>query len=166
VSSRPALRRNQRPGRETDHSPPTSAEIRKTWASTSTFPYAFLAWCLITETSLHYNSVLVCWFSNLWVGGWHNNNNNNKYKKERLSQCLTNAMKTWGIGCTNPRILDLGISWKWVASFMPRALYPPSPSFLWIEGWMGPRTGLDNVERWNIFSPTGTQTPNPRSSIP
>jgi hypothetical protein len=31
------------PGREADHSPPTSAEVKKTWVYTSTPPYAFMA---------------------------------------------------------------------------------------------------------------------------
>jgi hypothetical protein len=30
------------PGREADHSPPTSAEVKKTWIYTSTPPYAFM----------------------------------------------------------------------------------------------------------------------------
>jgi hypothetical protein len=33
----------KRPGREVDHSPPTSAEVRKTWIYPSTSPYVFLA---------------------------------------------------------------------------------------------------------------------------
>jgi hypothetical protein len=33
----------KRPGREADHSPPTSAEVKKTWLCTSTPPYAFMA---------------------------------------------------------------------------------------------------------------------------
>jgi hypothetical protein len=33
----------KRPGRETDHSPPTSAEVKKMWIYTSTPPYAFMA---------------------------------------------------------------------------------------------------------------------------
>jgi hypothetical protein len=33
----------KRPGREADHSPPTSAEVKKTWIYTSTPPYAFIA---------------------------------------------------------------------------------------------------------------------------
>jgi hypothetical protein len=31
------------PGREADHSPPTSAEVNKVWIYTSTPPYAFMA---------------------------------------------------------------------------------------------------------------------------
>jgi hypothetical protein len=33
----------QRPGRETDNSPPTSAEVKKMWIYTSTPPYVFMA---------------------------------------------------------------------------------------------------------------------------
>jgi hypothetical protein len=58
TSSRPALGSTQPPtqwvpgalfpgvkrlGREVDHSPPTSAEIKKMWIYTSTPPYAFMA---------------------------------------------------------------------------------------------------------------------------
>jgi hypothetical protein len=33
----------KRPGREDDHSPPTIAEVKKTWVYTSTPPYVFMA---------------------------------------------------------------------------------------------------------------------------
>jgi hypothetical protein len=33
----------KRQGREADHSPPTSAEVKKTWIYASSFPYAFMA---------------------------------------------------------------------------------------------------------------------------
>jgi hypothetical protein len=33
----------KRPGREVDYSPPTSAEIKKMWAYTSTHTYVFMA---------------------------------------------------------------------------------------------------------------------------
>jgi hypothetical protein len=33
--------------RETDHSPPSSAEVKNAWSCTSTQPYVFIAWCLI-----------------------------------------------------------------------------------------------------------------------
>jgi hypothetical protein len=33
----------KRPGREADHSPPTSAEVKKMWIYTSIPPYAFKA---------------------------------------------------------------------------------------------------------------------------
>jgi hypothetical protein len=38
----------KRPGREADHSPPTTAEVKKMWIYTSTPPYAFMAKCLIS----------------------------------------------------------------------------------------------------------------------
>jgi hypothetical protein len=33
----------KRPGREADHSPPASAEVKKMWIYTSTLPYALMA---------------------------------------------------------------------------------------------------------------------------
>jgi hypothetical protein len=33
----------ERPGREADYSPATSAEVKKMWIYTSTAPYAFMA---------------------------------------------------------------------------------------------------------------------------
>jgi hypothetical protein len=42
----------KRPGREVEHSPPTSAEVKITWLYTSTLPYAYgttaLCWALTT----------------------------------------------------------------------------------------------------------------------
>jgi len=35
------------PGREADHSPPSSAEVRKAWSYTSAPQYAFMTWCLV-----------------------------------------------------------------------------------------------------------------------
>jgi hypothetical protein len=76
-------------------------------------------------------------------------------KKNKLlfSLCLTNwALRhegVWGSGCINPRFLYLGTSWIWVVSFTPRPLYPrgnsPPPTH-WKGDWVGPRTGMDNVE--------------------
>jgi hypothetical protein len=55
ISSRPALEPTQsrvpgalsrgvkRPGREADHSPPASAEVKKMWNYTSIYPYVFMA---------------------------------------------------------------------------------------------------------------------------
>jgi hypothetical protein len=34
-------------GREGDHSPPTSAEVKKAWMHTSIPPYVFMTYCLI-----------------------------------------------------------------------------------------------------------------------
>jgi hypothetical protein len=33
----------KQPGRETDHTPPTSAEVKKMWLYTTTRPYTFMA---------------------------------------------------------------------------------------------------------------------------
>jgi hypothetical protein len=38
----------KRPGHEADHSPPTSDEVKNTWIYTSTHPYSFTAYCLIS----------------------------------------------------------------------------------------------------------------------
>jgi hypothetical protein len=38
----------KRPGRESEHSSPTSAEVKKIWIYTSTPQYAFMAQCLIS----------------------------------------------------------------------------------------------------------------------
>jgi hypothetical protein len=35
------------PGRETDHSSPSSAEIKNVWSYTSTPQFVFMAWCLV-----------------------------------------------------------------------------------------------------------------------
>jgi len=37
----------KRPGRETDHSPPSSAEVNNVWRYNSTPQYAFMAWCSV-----------------------------------------------------------------------------------------------------------------------
>jgi hypothetical protein len=37
----------ERSGREADHSPPSSAEVKNAWISASTPQYAFMAWCLV-----------------------------------------------------------------------------------------------------------------------
>jgi hypothetical protein len=37
------------PGREVNHSPPSSAELRNAWSYTSTPPYISIAWCLVKQ---------------------------------------------------------------------------------------------------------------------
>jgi hypothetical protein len=37
----------RRPGREADHSPPSSAKLKNAWSYTSTPQYAFMEWCLV-----------------------------------------------------------------------------------------------------------------------
>jgi hypothetical protein len=48
----------KRPGRETDHSSPSSAEIKYAWSYTSTSPYVFMAWYLHTHR-IHLHGVVV-----------------------------------------------------------------------------------------------------------
>jgi hypothetical protein len=46
-------------------------------------------------------------------------------------------------------ILDLGIRWRLVVNFTPQPLYPGerAAGTHWIGGWVGPRAGLDAVEK-------------------
>jgi hypothetical protein len=37
----------KQPGREADHSPSSSAEVKKVWRYTSTPQSIFMAWCLV-----------------------------------------------------------------------------------------------------------------------
>jgi len=39
----------KRPGREADHSHPSSTEVKNAWNYTSALSYTFMAWCLIKE---------------------------------------------------------------------------------------------------------------------
>jgi hypothetical protein len=45
-------------------------------------------------------------------------------------------------------IVDLGTRWRWVVSFTLREI---GPGTHWIGGWVGPRAGLDAVEKRQIF---------------
>jgi hypothetical protein len=51
-----------------------------------------------------------------------------------------------------PRILDLGIRWRWVITFTLRPLYfrGRAPGSNWIWGWVVPRTVLDAVVKRKI----------------
>jgi hypothetical protein len=50
-------------GREADHSPPASAEVKKMWIYTSTPPYAFMALCLIrwAQGQIYFTFYLLKW---------------------------------------------------------------------------------------------------------
>jgi hypothetical protein len=37
----------KQPGHEDDHSPPSTAQVKKMWSYSSTPPYVFMAFCLI-----------------------------------------------------------------------------------------------------------------------
>jgi hypothetical protein len=66
-------------------------------------------------------------------------------------KCLTNKAllheDVWGSGCINPRFLGLGNSLKEL--HVPVAL--PSGKIAlgnhWTGGWVGPRTGLGDMEK-------------------
>jgi hypothetical protein len=50
----------KRPGREADHSPPTSAEVKKMWVYTSTPPYAFMASAYVVQGQLYLLPLYLC----------------------------------------------------------------------------------------------------------
>jgi hypothetical protein len=51
----------KRPGREADHSPPSSAEVKNAWSYTSTPKYVFMAWCLVKHRdNFTFTFYLVC----------------------------------------------------------------------------------------------------------
>jgi hypothetical protein len=49
----------KRPGREADHSHPSSAEVKNAWSYTSTPQYVFLAWCLVKHRDT-FTFYLIC----------------------------------------------------------------------------------------------------------
>jgi hypothetical protein len=51
----------------------------------------------------------------------------------------------------DPRSLDLGTSWRWAVTFTPRPLYSGERALdaNGIGGWLGPRAGLDNMDKRN-----------------
>jgi hypothetical protein len=56
---------------------------------------------------------------------------------------------------------------EWSAS-LPDRFNPgeSAPGKHWIGGWVGPGTGLDDIERRKNVASTGTRTPTPRPSSP
>jgi hypothetical protein len=50
----------KRPGREADHSPPSSAEVKNAWSYTSTLHYVFMAWCLVKQRDNFTLQNLIC----------------------------------------------------------------------------------------------------------
>jgi hypothetical protein len=59
----------------------------------------------------------------------------------------------WGEWRYSSTFLDFGTSWRWVVSFTPLPLYPPGndPLDRRIGDWVGPRFGLDAVEKRKIL---------------
>jgi hypothetical protein len=56
----------KRPGRETDHSPPSSTEVRNAWRYTSTPQYVFMAWCLVKHRDNFTFTFTEWFFSAFW----------------------------------------------------------------------------------------------------
>jgi hypothetical protein len=44
----------KRPGRKSDYSPPSSAEVKNAWSYTSTPQYVFMVWCLFKQCSYNF----------------------------------------------------------------------------------------------------------------
>jgi hypothetical protein len=103
-------------GREADHSPPSSAGSKNGWSCTSTPPIRLHDVVLRESTG----TTLPFTFYVLQFG------NHVSYSKSKalLSLCLTkhHTMKYCGSGGIAPCILNPGIRWKWVVSFMPRLM--------------------------------------------
>jgi hypothetical protein len=55
--------RLKRPGREADHSPQSSAEIKNTWSYTSTLRYVFMAWCLVKHRDNFTTNIVLAQFT-------------------------------------------------------------------------------------------------------
>jgi hypothetical protein len=61
-----------RPGREADHSPPSSAEVRNAWGLTypSTLPYAFTTWDLVKHRD-RVTFTFLCSLKSIPLGLWN-----------------------------------------------------------------------------------------------
>jgi hypothetical protein len=96
---------------------------------------------------------------------WEKQSKSYKSQVKVKSLCLTNyALRHEGVrgcACIDPHFLDLGIGWKWVVTFTGGRR---ASGTHWIEGWVNPGAGLDDVKK--ILGPTETRTPTPRSSSP
>jgi hypothetical protein len=69
----------------------------------------------------------------------------------------------WGSGCIDPCSLDLGISWRWVVSSTssPFTSGERDPGTDWTGGWVNPRAGLDDMEKWKFLPPACSVVPYP-----
>jgi hypothetical protein len=87
--------------------------------------------------------------------------------KVKVSPCSTNeALRqedVWGSGCIYPHFLYLGTSWRWVVTFTPLSLYSRerATGTHFIGGWVDPRAGLDDMEKWKFFTLPGFELPTP-----
>jgi hypothetical protein len=67
-----------------------------------------------------------------------------------LSTRLRSYME--GSRCMHTCFLDLGNGWRWVVCFIPQER---APSTHCIGGWVGPRTSLDDMEKWKFLTIMG-----------
>jgi len=66
--------RINRPGREADHSPSSSAEVINACSYTSALQYAFMAWCLVKHRdnfTFYFSAALSCVASHINATGNH-----------------------------------------------------------------------------------------------
>jgi hypothetical protein len=80
--------------------------------------------------------------------------------KVKLFLCITNSALrhegVWGNGYIDPRILDLGTSCRWSASRLGQFTPGERASGThWIGSWVGPRTGLEDMEKEKFLPPPG-----------
>jgi hypothetical protein len=79
----------------------------------------------------------------------------NEYKIRSRDLFLRSSLGCAWKGYTklDPHFLDLSTSWRWVVSFTPRPLYTRerAPGTHCIGGWVDPRAGLDNIEKWKFW---------------
>jgi hypothetical protein len=68
--------------------------------------------------------------------------------------------------CTDPRFLNINISWMWVIRFIPRLLYPRGKSrkYTLERRLCGPQNWSGRHWKDRIFYSTGTRAPNSLSS--
>jgi hypothetical protein len=58
MGTRGSFSRTKQPG-ESDHLPPSAAEVENRWKCTSTLPYILMVWCL-TKHRIHLHGVVLC----------------------------------------------------------------------------------------------------------
>ena len=93
--------------------------------------------------------------------------NSSQYRKGH-SCPYTRHVGTRRGGGVPPLILNLGTKWGWVVDLTPRPLCHRGKSsrFLPNRGWVGPKAGLDVLEKWWNFVFAEIRTPyHPASSI-
>jgi hypothetical protein len=73
--------------------------------------------------------------------------------------CSTAKWATATSSHSFPRFLDLSATWRWVVSFTPLQLYPWGRSLIthWTGGWVNPRAGLNNMEKWKFLTLLGLE---------